>query len=105
MAQEYPQLPPAPQSSTLAIVSLISGIVSWFALPVLGGIVAIITGHMGKNEIKNSGGMIGGEGMATAGLILGYVNIAVWILCACISFVIPLLLGLPFFFGFGSNGY
>jgi len=30
-----------------------------------------------KNEITNSGGRVGGNGMATTGLVLGWLNIAV----------------------------
>ena len=61
----------------MAIVSLVSGVISWFALPLLGAIVAIITGHMARNEIRNSHGMQGGDGLAVVGLILGYLNLLV----------------------------
>jgi hypothetical protein len=69
----YPPEPapaPAPQNSSLAIVSLVSGIVG-LCLPLLGGIVAVITGHMAKKEIHASGDTLGGNGLATAGLVLG----------------------------------
>ena len=78
MNEQYntPYIPPVmPHNSTMAIVSLISGIVSWFLLPFIAAIVAVITGHMAKNEIKKSGGMITGNGMATAGLVLGYIQL------------------------------
>ncbi len=61
------------QTNTMAIVSVISGVVSWVALPFIGGIVAIVTGHMARNEIKNNPGMQG-DGLAIAGLILGYLH-------------------------------
>lgn len=60
---------------TTATVSLISGIVAWFALPIIGAIVAIVAGHMAKREIRDAGGQLGGDGMATAGLVLGYLQI------------------------------
>jgi Domain of unknown function (DUF4190) len=66
------------QTNTLAIVSLISGIVSWFAVPVIGGIVAIITGHMAKREIRRTGER--GDTLATVGLVLGYLHLAVVVL-------------------------
>jgi hypothetical protein len=89
---------PAPQNSTMAIISLISGIVSWFLLPLIGAIVAIITGHMAKNEIKASNGQIGGNGMATAGLILGYVQLGITC-CLLIGSGILMAIGvLPVFF-------
>ncbi len=64
------------QTSNLATISLILGIVSFVFAPFIAAVAAIITGHMGRNEIRASGGRLSGEGMATAGLILGYLNIA-----------------------------
>jgi hypothetical protein len=56
----YPNQPYQPQpvvpNSNLAIVSLVMGILGWTLLPTLGAIVAIITGHMAKNEIRKSNG-------------------------------------------------
>ena len=67
---------PSRRTSSLAIVSLVCGIVSWIAIPLLGSIVAIITGHMARSEIRGSGGSIDGDGLAIGGLILGYLQIA-----------------------------
>jgi len=89
----------APRNSTTALISLVSGILGWTFLPLLGSIVAIITGHMAKSEIKQSAGTIGGNGMATAGLILGYVAVGFGICAICAIIVLPLLgigLSLPF---------
>jgi hypothetical protein len=83
MDQQSASLPPAQTTSTLAIVSLISGIVSWFLIPFIAAVAAVITGHMAKNEIKKSNGMISGNGLATAGLVLGYIQIGLG-LCLCI---------------------
>ena len=81
-----------PHTSTLAIVSLIAGIVSWILLPFISAIVAVITGHMAKSEIKKSMGMVTGNGMATAGLVLGYINLALALCALCVA--ILLLAGL-----------
>jgi hypothetical protein len=68
------------------------GIVGWVLLPVVGAIIAVITGHMAKKEIRESRGLLGGDGLATAGLILGYSNIAIG-LCTCLVLVLfPALL-------------
>lgn len=75
-----PQYASTPPTNTMAIVSLASGIISWFALPLLAGIVAIITGHMARGEIKRSQGMQTGDTLAVIGLILGYLNLV----AACI---------------------
>jgi hypothetical protein len=78
------------QTSTLAIVSLVSGIVSWVLLPLIGSIIAVITGHMAKREIRESLGKLSGDGLATAGLILGYIQLAFIVLgiCAGLFFLI-----------------
>jgi hypothetical protein len=81
---------PQTRSSTMAIISLISGIAGWSLLPFLGSIVAIITGHIAQGEIKKSGGMITGKGMATAGLILGYLSIALGLCATCVLVIFPL---------------
>ncbi len=73
------------QTNTMAIVSLISGILSWFAVPLLGAIVAIITGHMARGQIRSSFGSQTGDGMAMIGLILGYLNL----IASC---VLPILI-------------
>ncbi len=69
-----------PATSVLAIVSLVMGVLSWFFLPVLGPIVAIITGHMARGEIRRSPTPLQGDGMAIAGLILGYLQLALLVL-------------------------
>ena len=79
------------QTSTLAIVSLIAGIAGWVGVLGIGPIVAVICGHMAKNEIRKAGGRITGGGMATAGLILGYLNLALSVLALCLFIVLPLL--------------
>src|ERR1700737_152328 len=66
------------QTNTLAIVSLVSGIISWFMVPVIGGIVAVVTGHMARGQIRRTGEQ--GGILATVGLILGYLHLAVVLL-------------------------
>jgi hypothetical protein len=85
MNQPYTPLPPTgPRTSTMAIISLVGGITGWTILPFLGSIAAVVFGHIAKSEIKKGGGMLTGNGMATAGLIMGYLSIALGICLACI---------------------
>ncbi len=70
-------------NSTLAIVSLVSGIIAWVLFPILAAIVAVISGHMARNEIRRSGGSLAGQGLALIGMILGYVQLALVALGAC----------------------
>ena len=67
---------PFRQTSTLAIVSLVAGILSWILVPFIGSLVAIITGHMARKEIRNAPERLEGDGLAIGGLILGYVQLA-----------------------------
>lgn len=90
MSDLNPSSLPAPKSSTMAMISLISGIAGWTLLPFLGSLVAIITGHIAQGEIKKGGGMVTGKGMAVAGLILGYLAIALGLCLICVFFILPL---------------
>jgi type II secretory pathway pseudopilin PulG len=78
---EFPELMPAPyveaQTDGKAIGSLVCGILSVTILSCLAGIPAIILGHMSRSAIRKSLGQLKGEGMALAGLILGYVSLAI----------------------------
>ena len=65
------------------MVSLVFGILTWIFLPVIGPIVAVVAGHMARAEIRRSNGQVGGGGMATAGLVLGYLQIALFVLAIC----------------------
>jgi 3-oxoacyl-[acyl-carrier protein] reductase len=60
----------APPTNTLAIVALVLG----FVFPIGG----IICGHIARNQIKRTGE--GGDGLALAGLILGYAFTALTLL-------------------------
>ncbi|MEE3157100.1 hypothetical protein ASB58_04200 [Pseudomonas abyssi] len=64
-------------TSSLAIVSLVAGILGLFFF---GSIIAIICGHIARSQIKESKGAQSGDGMALSGLILGYIGVAIWAL-------------------------
>jgi hypothetical protein len=72
-------------NSTTALISLLAGIGGFTILPILGSIVAVVTGHMAKNEINKSMGSMGGGGMATIGLILGYLGLGLTCIGVCIT--------------------
>ncbi len=88
--QQVPAYPVTKRESTLAIISLVSGIIGWTILPFIGSIVAVITGHLAKKEIRESGNTMSGDGMALAGLILGYTMIGVTLLVLLIILVAAL---------------
>lgn len=82
----YSQTPA--QTSTLAVVSLVSGIISWFLLPFIGAVITVITGHMAKREIRESMGRLTGDGMATVGLVLGYFNLGLTVIGGCLTLIL-----------------
>ncbi len=87
---------PVRTTNTMALVSLILGILSWIALPFVGAVGAVICGHLARGEIRRAPpGAVEGDGMAIAGLILGYVHLALIVLFCMIVFMF--LGGLAFF--------
>jgi hypothetical protein len=83
----------------MAIVSLVMGILGLSLLPILGSIVAVVTGYMARNEIRQSMGNLGGEGLATAGLILGWIGIGLAVLGLCIGGAFLLIPACLLYFG------
>jgi hypothetical protein len=71
---------PYRRTSTPAILSLVFGVLSWVALPLVGAIVAVVTGHVARGEIRRANGELEGDGMAVAGLVLGWANLALLVL-------------------------
>ena len=64
-----------PPTSGLAIASLVCGVAELFTLGI-AAIPAVILGHMARGQIRRTGER--GDGMAIAGLVLGYLCIAGW---------------------------
>jgi hypothetical protein len=69
-----------PETNKSAMWSLILGIISPLCCGIVLGPVAIALSRRGKTEIAYSRGQQTGDGMATAGLVLGIVGIVVWTL-------------------------
>lgn len=110
-----PPLPPPPPSypppergttraahtSGLAIASLALAVGGLTILPLLGSIVAIILGYMARNEIRRHPGELSGDGIAVAGIVLGWIAVAVSVL----GFLVVGGLGMCGICGaFGSGG-
>ena len=58
------------QTSVLAVLSLVFGILGWTLLPGLGAIVAVVTGHIARAEIRRAPQTLEGDGLAIAGLVM-----------------------------------
>ncbi|WP_350349190.1 DUF4190 domain-containing protein [Agromyces sp. G08B096] len=81
-APAYGSGAPATKTNTLAIVSLIASIAGIVVVYFIGSVVGVICGHISLNQIKKTGEQ--GRGMAIAGLIVGYVGIALSIIAAIV---------------------
>ena len=68
------------QTSTLAVVSLVAGILGWTMIPFLGSIAAIVTGDLARSELRREPDRLDGDGLALAGLILGWTMVILSVL-------------------------
>ena len=62
--------------SNLAVASLVLAIASFVVCPVVGSLAAVIFGHKAKRTIREAAETMYGDGVATAGLVLGYAGFA-----------------------------
>jgi hypothetical protein len=63
------------RTNGLAITSAITGILSYVICPFVGAVVAVVTGHTARGQIRRTNE--GGWAWATAGLVLGYAHFAI----------------------------
>jgi hypothetical protein len=69
----------------MAVASLVLSILSFVVCPVLLAVVGLALGYGARGRIEASGGTLGGAGIAKAGRIIAWTNIAlatvgVWVL-------------------------
>jgi uncharacterized membrane protein YvbJ len=79
----------APKTNGLAIASLVTSLVCF-------GFIGLILGIVASNQIKNSNGTQTGQGLATAGIIIGAISTLVGII---------MLASPSFWYGFNSSLY
>ena len=63
-----------------ATAALILGICAVLVCPIICAPLALVYGNKARNEIDGSGGRLGGRGMATAGIVLGWIGVALAVL-------------------------
>lgn len=86
MADETPPPPrppvvqTVPRTPPVAIWSLILAVLSFTCGWLFTAIPAVICGHIARAKIRKSGGTLGGRGIATAGLVLGYIALVLGIM-------------------------
>src|SRR4051812_3776566 len=91
--QGYGQYQPPPPSSGDATAALVLGICGFTVCPLFCSIAAVIFANRAYREIDASGGYVRGRGQAQAGLILGWLGIAISALFF-LAFVALLAIGL-----------
>jgi Domain of unknown function (DUF4190) len=85
-----PALPVQPlrQTSGMAIASLVLGIL-WIYW--LGSILALVFGYLAKSEIRRSPQRFEGNGLATAGIVLGWVGMGTLVCVILLVFIAALV--------------
>src|SRR5262245_52729538 len=71
---DRPRRPTPTGTSGKAVMSLVLGVLSPCA-SILTGVPAIILGLLSLRDIRRSGGRLGGQGLAIAGIVVGIVGI------------------------------
>lgn len=97
MKSQQPNATYSLPTSTLAIISLVAGILGFTAFPFIGSLIALITGMMARNETRGTPPTHSGDGMATAGIVMGWIGIGLGVcgLCIFVSlFIVPFFLTL-----------
>jgi hypothetical protein len=83
-AYPMPLYQPPASTNSLARASLVLGVAEFFTMG-LTAIPAIICGHMAKREMRQTGQR--GDGLATSGLVLGYMAVIFWGILIVLSIV------------------
>jgi hypothetical protein len=90
----YPAVPQVKKKDeTLALVSILLAAGAWILqFHIFMAVPAVICGHMARKKIKQDPEKFGGDGMAKAGVIIGWINIAIWVL-AILAWVLFMVVG------------
>jgi hypothetical protein len=86
-ADPLPAVPfvPVPVTNGLAVASLLFGIF-WFGG--IGSVAALVLGYRARRQIRNSAGGQRGTSLATIGIVLGWIGIALLVIAAVAAFVL-----------------
>ena len=98
----YPAFPAAPahgpylpyyrqrKTDDLAIASLVCAIASFTILPFFTAVAAIVIGFVSRERIRKSEGLLEGNGLALAGILVGVLNLVL-----CVAILLAVLLAFP----------
>jgi len=86
--QNAPMPAAAGQNKTLAIISLVTGILSLFCCGwFIPGIAAIVMGFMAKSKASNDPSSYGGGGLALGGIITGVLSLILGVIVVALYFM------------------
>ncbi len=88
-APAFPQQLP---TSGLAVASLVLSILSWVLLPIIGSILGLVFGYSARKETRAVPPVADGDGLATAGIVISWVNIGL-LGCSCLIIATLMVLG------------
>lgn len=74
-----PAIAPGKRTEGFAIASIVCSVTSFFFLPIVGGILGIIFGHVARRRIAEDPDL-GGAEIARAGIIVGWIASTIWVL-------------------------
>ena len=80
------------RSSGKATAALVMGILGLLFCPLVCSVLALVFGYQSRREMDASGGRLGGRGNATAGIVLGWIGLAIMV-ALLVLFAIGLSLG------------
>lgn len=69
----------------MAIISLVASIAGLTIFPTMGSIIGVITGHLARRDMRAAPGRYSGEGIALAGLVLGWIGVGLGVLGICVA--------------------
>jgi hypothetical protein len=73
-----PEFQPVAPAPGVAIASLILSIAGLLLFPIVCSLAGLVLGYKARDEIARSGGSLGGSGLATAGIVLGWIGLALY---------------------------
>lgn len=82
----YTPPPATARTNAMAIVSMVSSILGLTFVPFVGSIIGVVTGHIARRQIRESGEQ--GLGPANAGVAIGWVGIVLGVLLAVVLTII-----------------
>jgi hypothetical protein len=77
---------PVPKTNGLAVAAMVCSFFFW--VYGIGAILGVVFGFIARSQIKRSGGVQQGKGMALAGIIIGFAGIAIGVALVVVLLVL-----------------